>query len=126
MKNIVLVLILLISACSSIDRKSQIDNHKLQVGTAVKSHVVDQIGLPNKVEKRNGQEFWLYSGKEIRSDLFIPLPFAAVGNGAGSYQVFYDDIGPSQELDFKPILVCVFDKNNTLINAFNPQLKGQQ
>lgn len=121
MKKIFILSLLLMAGCSAIDRQSSIRSHKLQVGTSIKSQVVDQIGLPNKVEKRNEQEFWLYSGKEIRSDLFIPLPVGAANAGGNSYQVYYTDIGPSETLTFKPILVCVFDKSGKLINAFEPK-----
>lgn len=123
MRIFLLSIALLVTACSSIDRRSEIANQKLQIGQALKTEVVDQIGLPNKVEKKQGKEFWLYSGKEARSDLFIPLPIAATPVGAGAHQVYYTDIGPSQTLDFEPILVCVFDDKGTLIEAFNPKDK---
>ena len=123
MRIISIIVFLVLSGCSAIDRRSTIENHKLQIGQAIKSQVVDQIGLPNKVEHRNSQEYWLYSGKESRSDLFIPLPIGATGVGSGTYQVYYTDIGPSKTLTFEPILVCVFDKDGVLINAFKPEKK---
>ncbi|WP_028862583.1 hypothetical protein [Psychromonas aquimarina] len=115
-----IILFITLTGCSSIERVSEINNVKLVVGEAVKMDVVDQIGLPNKVERRDGNEYWLYSGRPLRSDLFIPLPVGANQMSANIYQVFYTDIGPSTNIDFKPILVCVFNNENILINTIKP------
>lgn len=115
-----ILIVLLLFSCSSINRVSDIRSSGLAIGSASKQDVVNQIGLPNKVEEKGEHQYWMYSGKEAKRDLFIPLPIGASQIAGNTYQVYYTDIGPTTEYEFKPILVCVFDKENTLINVIRP------
>lgn len=115
---LVLISISIATACSSsIKRTEEINSFKLTIGEANKTNVIDQIGLPNKVEQKDGNEYWLYTGRELTSDLFIPLPIIV----SPLPLILFADIGPSWRNDFKPMLICVFDNNDILINAFDPR-----
>lgn len=124
MKHIAVVLLLCFCAsCSSINRQSEIKSAKLEYGVATKSDVVNAIGLPNKIEKKDGNEYWIYSGKETRSNFFIPLPVAATPSGGGVYNVYYTDIGPKFDVNFDPAYICIFNNQSVLIGSFDPRTK---
>lgn len=118
-----IVLLMFCISCSSINRQSEINNVNFEYGVSVKSDVVNAIGLPNKIESKDGNEYWIYSGKETGSDFFIPLPISASPAGGGMYNVYYTDIGPQFEVEFEAIYVCVFDESSFLIDSFDPRKK---
>ncbi|MCD4763360.1 MAG: hypothetical protein K8R28_04965 [Desulfobacterales bacterium] len=121
MRVTILILIVLLFSCSSIDRRGDIENANLIIGKSTKQDVINSIGLPNKVEIKEGNEFWIYSGKELNSDFFIPLPVGAKKVSSNTYRVYFADIGHEIKYDFEPICVCVFNKEMVLINAFDPR-----
>lgn len=123
MKFITPLIFLLLGACSSIDRSSDLDRARFTFGQTSKQEVVSAIGLPNKIERRDSTEYWIYSGKELKSDIFIPLPIAANKVSTSTYDVYYTDIGPKNTYNIEPALVCVFNKDMKLINAFDPRKK---
>lgn len=116
-----MLVIALLCGCSTIDRTSNIANHKLIAGTSTKNDVVGQVGLPNKVELKDKLEFWIFSGKELKQDYFIPLPFAANQLSPNLYQIYYTNIGPALNLNFVPTLVCVFNDQGILTDVFDPR-----
>jgi hypothetical protein len=116
--------VVFLGGCSTIDRTSDIANHRLSAGQSTKSDVVTQIGLPNKVERKDKSEFWIFSGKELKQDYFIPLPVAAHQISPNTYQVYYRNIGPTLSVDFVPTLVCVFNEQGVLTDIFDPR-KGE-
>lgn len=99
--------------CSSLNRTDKIENQSLTLGQSKKIDVIDQIGLPTKVKKHMGFEYWYYSGRADFRHLIIPIP---VG---GNYSNFVD-VGSDVKLNFVPMLTCVFDKSAVLRAAYKP------
>lgn len=125
MRSITLIFALwLLGGCSTIDRTSDIANHTLAAGKSTKSDVVTQIGLPNKVDRRDNLEFWIFSGRELKQDYFIPLPFASNQVSANMHEVYYTNVGPTLNVDFVPTLVCIFNEQGVLTDIFDPR-KGE-
>lgn len=112
----------LTSACSSIDRASEIKQARLAIGSSSKSDVVHAIGLPKQTIRKDGKdvELWLYTGKPAATSLFIPMPVAVVPGGTYN-TVYLADIGPKNVVDDEPVsLICVFDRTGRLIDVQRP------
>lgn len=117
MQKLVLILsILAIAGCvSNLNRVARIEAESLHIGKSSKTDVVNQIGLPNKVKTVNGSEYWYYSGRPDHVDMTTVVPIA------GSASV----VSTSENMNFKPILVCVFDQKDKLSAVFKPKTNGE-
>ena len=113
----------LLGACSSLERSDDLKSHKLSTQVSNKTQVVNAIGLPRTIEKdeEKGIEVWHYTGKPMNTSYFVPLPVAAVPAGGGLSTVYYADIG-KKLIDGKDpvVLMLVFDKTGQLIQLVNP------
>ncbi|QRY79360.1 hypothetical protein JVX91_27990 [Pseudomonas sp. PDNC002] len=119
--------VILQTACSSIDRTSEIKRARLSVGASSKNDVVQAIGLPREVRKddRRNLELWLYTGKAATTSYFIPLPVGSVSTG-DSVITYYRDIGPKFLQDGEAIsLICVFDSSGHLLDVKRPDQETQ-
>lgn len=115
-----------ISACSSLERGSDLARHQLVANQSTKKEVVNQIGLPRATESMaNGElEFWYYSGEPISSSYFVPMPFARSSLGPGAELVHFRDLGAKNAIGDEPVvLVCVFNRLGQLVNIYRPEKK---
>ncbi|MEJ2620297.1 MAG: hypothetical protein P8163_08540 [Candidatus Thiodiazotropha sp.] len=110
MKNgSILLLIFILSACSSIQRTSQLENAKLFVGSDNKSVVTEKIGLPNKIKRVNGKEYWLYSGNKSGHGVIIVIPIGIEQVSPTTANISYIEstFSSSKNLEENVDLVCV-------------------
>ena len=107
----------LAAGCSSIERSSQIENHKLAAQVSNKNDIVNAIGLPRAIERDadKGREIWFYTGKPVNTSYFVPLPIAAVPAGGGMSTVYFADLGSKKVgPEEKIVLVLVFNADGLL------------
>jgi outer membrane protein assembly factor BamE (lipoprotein component of BamABCDE complex) len=112
--------ILGLSACSAIDRTTEIERTPLQIGVSTKSDVVNAIGLPLRVDKNaaSGAETWYYTGKAQSRGYFIPMPVAIRQVSPTTQIGYYLDVGPKNLIGNDPItLTCVFSADGHLVQA---------
>lgn len=120
--GIILILIFMLSACSSIQRSSQLEDANLAIGIDSKSSVVEKIGLPNKIKKSGAKEYWLYSGNGTNHSVVIVTPLGAsmVANGQANASDVAQEITSSHDIDSHIDLVCVFNQKKLLVHAYKP------
>jgi hypothetical protein len=112
-----------ILGCSSIERGDALRQHTLEPGKSAKSEVVNAIGLPRSTEKSSdgSREYWYYTGSALSTSYFIPLPVSATAYTPGTNLVSYADLGSKSVIgDQRVSLVCVFDADGKLVQAYNP------
>ncbi|MCU7893023.1 MAG: hypothetical protein KZQ78_16035 [Candidatus Thiodiazotropha sp. (ex Ustalcina ferruginea)] len=121
-----LILLLLVSACSSIERTSKVEHTKLLVGKDKNNIVAEKIGLPNKIKREGSKEYWLYSGEGTNHDLILAIPLGVEHVSGNTYNIHYLETRNKETLvlDSNIILVCVFNSDKVLIDAFKPDNKG--
>jgi hypothetical protein len=108
MQLLQLLLVVFLAGCSSIDRSGRIAGARLESGVSTKKELIDRIGLPNAIERRDGLEYWIYQGKPAYSSFFIPIPVASAPVSASASLVYYTSIQPTLQQK-SPDLVCVVD-----------------
>lgn len=112
------VVSVVLAACSSMDRSSDIKNHRLGVNISKKTDVVNAIGLPRRIESGeiDGSEVWFYTGKPISTSYFVPVPVAAVPATSGLTTVFYLNAGSQNVIENEPVvLALIFNKDGLLV-----------
>ncbi|MEC5387936.1 hypothetical protein VVD49_19540 [Uliginosibacterium sp. H3] len=118
---LVLAITASLSACSSTERTSDLENHRLVVGSSTKSDVVNAIGLPRKIDRDDAQggEAWLYTGKPINTSFLFPV--AAVMTAPSTMSVYLANVGTQSTIDNEPVtLICFFDKTGRVIDIRRP------
>jgi hypothetical protein len=100
---------------------------KLLIGTDNKSIVTEKVGLPNKIKKSDGKEYWLYSGKGTDHGVIIAFPIGVQQVSSGT-QIHYlsNEISSSIDVESNIDLVCVFNQKKVLVDAFKPGSKGKK
>lgn len=113
----------LVAGCSSIERGGALRQHTLLPGKSVKAEVVNAIGLPRSTEKSadGSREYWYYTGTALSTSYFVPLPVSATAYTPGTSLVSYADLGSKDVIgDQRVSLICLFDVDGKLLQAYNP------
>jgi hypothetical protein len=121
-----LLAVLCMPACSSLERSSDLAQHQLATSQSTKKDVVNSIGLPRSIEKYgDGEvEYWYYTGKPISTSYFVPIPTSSTPYSPGLNMVHYADLGSKNVIGGQPVvLICVFNRAGQLVHFYKPEQK---